>query len=114
MRILLITGSFPPMKCGVGDYTSHLARALSKRANASVAVLTSVSANPVFDPDVEVLPVLSKWGLRDIPAVVDIARKWRPDIVHVQYPTLVYGLIQWLIPALMWTMRIPTVQTWHE
>jgi len=114
VRVLLVSGSFPPMQCGVGDYTGQLARALAKRTDAEVAVLTSVPADTAFDPDVEILALLSDWGLRDIPTVAGIVRRRRPDIVHVQYPTAVYGRIQWLLPALTWALRTPTVQTWHE
>ncbi len=44
MRVMLITGSFPPMHCGVGDYTCKLAAALAERADLCVTVLTSRGA----------------------------------------------------------------------
>ena len=44
MKVLLVTGSFPPMKCGVGDYTACLAEALARKPNIEVAVLTSQGA----------------------------------------------------------------------
>ncbi len=31
MRVLLITGEFPPMQGGVGDYTHEIARGLAAR-----------------------------------------------------------------------------------
>ncbi|MCI0478185.1 MAG: glycosyltransferase family 4 protein, partial [Anaerolineales bacterium] len=44
MRILFITGEFPPMQGGVGDCTNEIAQALAKRG-ADVSVLTSVVSN---------------------------------------------------------------------
>jgi hypothetical protein len=46
MRILLISGSLPPMRCGVGDYTASLATALGRCDDTAVAVLTDTAANP--------------------------------------------------------------------
>lgn len=40
MKIYFIVGSFPPMKCGVGDYTFNLANELSNFSN-DVHVITS-------------------------------------------------------------------------
>lgn len=40
IKVLMICGSFPPMKCGVGDYTSRLAESLADNGT-EVTVLTS-------------------------------------------------------------------------
>ncbi len=114
MRILLVSGSFPPMKCGVGDYTASLAASLARRAEHSVGVLTSEGAGLPPVPGVQLLPVVRGWNLRDAPHIARVLRKWRPDIVHIQFPTLVYGKIQWLLPAIARALNGPVVQTWHE
>ncbi len=31
IRVMLVSGSFPPMRCGVGDYTARLADELASR-----------------------------------------------------------------------------------
>src|ERR1700733_10933458 len=103
MRILLISGSLPPMKCGVGDYTASLARALGRCKNTSVAVLTDVAAPPVPpDLEFEVFPIADGWRMLDVFLIASTARRWRPDIVHVQYPTQGYGrrFLPWLLPTL--------------
>jgi glycosyltransferase involved in cell wall biosynthesis len=117
MRILLISGSLPPMKCGVGDYTAHLANALARCEDASVAVLTDVAATPIpSDFEFEVFPLARSWRMLDVAAIATAVRHWRPDIMHIQYPTQGYGdgYLPWLLPTLFRMAKVPVVQTWHE
>src|ERR1700730_15084523 len=116
MRILLISGSLPPMKCGVGDYTANLAKALGRRKDASVAVLTDVAATPTpSDFEFEVFPIARGWRMGDIVPIGVTARRWGPDIIHIQYPTQGYGrrYLPWLLPSLFRLVNLPVVQTWH-
>jgi glycosyltransferase involved in cell wall biosynthesis len=117
MRILLVSGSLPPMKCGVGDYTASLANALAHREDTSVAVLTDVAATPIpSDFDFEVFPVTDGWKMTDVGQIAKVVRRWRPDFIHFQYPTQGYGTryLPWLLPAFFTMMNLPVVQTWHE
>jgi glycosyltransferase involved in cell wall biosynthesis len=117
MRVLLVSGSFPPMMCGVGDYTANLAKALERRGDLSVAVLTDVAATPVpADFSFEVFPVVDGWEVRDLLSIATVIRQWRPNLVHVQYPTQGYGpkRLPWLLPAILRLVNVPVVQTWHE
>lgn len=118
MRILLITGSFPPMRCGVGDYTACLAEALGKLEDASVAVLTSQESATVnaTGKNYVVFPVIRGWRFWSFPKIAEVVRRWRPDIVHIQYPTQGYlgGEFPFLLPSLLMLFNIKLVQTWHE
>jgi len=105
------------MMCGVGDYTANLAKALERRSDLSVAVLTDVAATPVpADFGFEVFPVVDGWEIRDLLSIAAVMRQWRPDLVHIQYPTQGYGpkRLPWLLPAILRIVNIPVVQTWHE
>lgn len=116
MRILLVTGSLPPMKCGVGDYTAHLAGALSRRMDTTVGVLTDVAATPIrSDFKFEVLPVCEGWGPADVVRIALATHRWKPDLMHIQYPTQGYGkrYLPWFLPSLFRVARVPVVQTWH-
>lgn len=112
--MLFITGSFPPMLCGVGDYTGRLSAALARLRGLKIGVLTSASASPVAEP-LEILPVIEKWTASALPAVVRAVQAWRADIVHIQYPTLGYGThwMPYFLPAVL-GRRVRVVQTWHE
>jgi len=104
------------MKCGVGDYTAHLATALSRLTNTDVAVLTDVSASPKpSDFEFEVFPVCRGWRMSDLTRIAAAVRRWRPDLIHIQYPTQGYGLryLPWLLPVLFRIALVPVVQTWH-
>ena len=114
MRILLVTGAFPPMPCGIGDYTARLAQALARLDGARVGVLTSAEAGGAHPEGVELFPIARRWRLEEAGPVWKRIRSWRPDILHVQYPSLVYGPLQWILPAMGWIHRCGVVQTWHE
>jgi len=114
MRVLLVSGSYPPMPCGVGDYTAQLAKAFGRRGDVTVAVLTGIPAEGVVEEGVELFPVVRTWGISDAPSIVRRIRRWRPDVVHIQYPTHYYRGIQWVLPMLVRIANGPVVQTWHE
>jgi glycosyltransferase involved in cell wall biosynthesis len=72
-KVVLITGSYPPDTCGVGDYTASLAAALQKCGT-----------------NVEVLHT-HKWHLSCLNQIMRHLGSLKPDIVHMQYPTVGYG-----------------------
>jgi len=115
MRVLLLSGSYPPMKCGVGDYTFQLCQALAETPGTSVGVVTHLMADVDGAPGVEIFPITRKWGIADLSAVIRVVRAWRGDVLHVQYPTQGYrGWLPWFLPILLATQHTPVVQTWHE
>jgi glycosyltransferase involved in cell wall biosynthesis len=106
------------MRCGVGDYTLRLAGALAALPATTVGVLTSDGAD-VAGPArnaIEVLPVMQTWRLSGLPALLRAIRRWRPDVVHMQYPTQGYDgrLLPSLVPLLSWLCGAHPVRTWHE
>jgi len=42
MRILIVTGKYPPLKCGIGVYTRELSKSLSLKGNL-VSILSTFS-----------------------------------------------------------------------
>ena len=89
----MVTGSYPPEVCGVGDYTSCLAEAL-RTAGVDVDVLTG-----------------QDWNAGKVSQLVQRVKSYRADIVHLQYPTVGFG--HSLGPHLLSTM-LPVVTTIHE
>lgn len=116
MRVLLITGSFPPMKCGVGSYTQRLAMALAECQEVKVTVLTDERASGAVERNgVEVLPVIRGWKITELFRIAKYVNRLNPDIVHIQYPTQGYsGRSPMLLPLLIRFLGKPCVQTWHE
>ena len=116
MRILLISGSFPPMKCGVGDYTALLAGSLAASGGITVGVLTGADTGKPAIPGVEMLPPVTGWRLGSLTELLRAVRSWQPDIVHLQYPAKGYGRAKMplLLPLLLGRAGYGVVQTWHE
>jgi glycosyltransferase involved in cell wall biosynthesis len=115
MRILLIAGMYPPAMCGVGDYTVHLAQALAVHQHASIGLLTHKSINPL---DSTVSPVYfdGEWSWRSLRSVWRSLRQWKPDVVHMQYPSLGYrrSLAPILLAFMVWLSQARLVVTLHE
>ncbi len=119
MKIALISGSLPDMRCGIGDYTARLASELAQVPGVGVEVLTT--RNDLIRRDA-VLPArlqeqLSGWGMGALPRSVAVLRQLRADVVHVQYPALGYGRalgILFLPLAVRAFCRVPTMLTVHE
>jgi len=104
------------MICGVGDYTSTLACEIANYDKIKVGVLTSFNAENLYCENVDVLPVAKNWGIGDALNIIRELVKWKPDLVHIQYPTLGYGRswFPYFIPILLKLKNITVVQTWHE
>lgn len=118
MRVLIVTGSFPPDRCGVGDYTASLYRKLAVDPRVEVAVLTSARGplqEPVAD-EPNVFRSMRSWRLDQAGALLRVVREWAPDIVHIQYPTQGYAgaALPWFVPHLARLSGAQVVQTWHE
>lgn len=121
MKVLLITGSYPPENCGVGDYTASLARGLAALPGYEVHVLTSrhpdarevaadISGGPVIHRRI------SGQGITCLRQVLTVIKDIEPEITHVQYPTQGFAgkLFPWMIPLLCQLAGSRVVQTWHE
>lgn len=91
----MITGSYPPALCGVGDYTARLAEAL-------IAEGASVE---IYSADIE-------WGLLNARKVAARIAAAAPDVIHIQYPTIGYG--HKLGPQALNLLLKPCVVTIHE
>jgi glycosyltransferase involved in cell wall biosynthesis len=118
LKVLLITGSYPPVRCGVGDYTARLAVALHQRPDVRLAVLTSaLHGVPTEEAGVEVRPAMRSWRVPDLPQYCRLAREFAPDVVHLQFPTQSYNAVTGLalLPAVTRILlRVPIVETLHE
>jgi glycosyltransferase involved in cell wall biosynthesis len=98
------------MQCGVGEYTAALAAALRRYAGCEVGVVTSPAAATSAD-----VVATTLWSLRDARRLAGAIARWKPDVVHFQFPAQGYrGLLPYFLPPLVALRRIPVVITWHE
>lgn len=115
MKILIVSGSMPPMNCGVGDYTFLLAKNLANLEGNQISVITKSLAKEVNDHNFNVFPLIEKWNIRTLLLVRRHIKEWNPDIIHIQYPTSGYGrsMLPSFLPYILKSIA-PVVQTWHE
>jgi len=97
MRVLFVTGEYPLMQGGVGDYTRRLGEALGE-LGADVHVLTHIdaggdhlrSAATPYEP--AVYPVLKQHGWNLWRHALTAIDRVQPQVVHIQYQSAAYGL----------------------
>ena len=104
MRILLISGEYPPMQGGVGDYTHELAKAFIA-LGAEVDVLTATGgAGPeegLSSGEPRVHPSVAQWNWGVLSTILYQIRVQQPDVVHIQYQTAAFAMHP-AINALPW------------
>jgi glycosyltransferase involved in cell wall biosynthesis len=104
MRIGLISGEYPPMQGGVGDFTRELAKALTNLGH-EIHVITRVgstsgqvrrasdeSGNPPCTTCPIVHRLTSRWGWRSYRRVMNLTRRLRLDVLNIQYQSAAYDL----------------------
>lgn len=91
MRILFLTGEFPPMPGGVGDCMNEIAKQLDA-LGVEIQVLTSTQAQNLRSSSFVVRPILHNWGWSSYRVIANICREFKPDIVHIQYQTGAFAM----------------------
>jgi glycosyltransferase involved in cell wall biosynthesis len=87
-EILIITGDYPPAMKGVGDYSCHVARALSHHGSNVKVITTATSGGPPPGPDadrVAVYRIIRAWTFSDLPRVLSLLETRKEAIVNIQY-----------------------------
>jgi glycosyltransferase involved in cell wall biosynthesis len=103
MKICYITAEYPPRIGGVGDYVRHLSREMAARGY-DVTVVTSAGLGDVSDADngrsPRVLPVIKKWNLLCLPALLKVLAAVSADVYILEYVGYMYGrggIAPWLL-----------------
>jgi len=91
MKILLVSALAPDMKCGIGDYTGHLAKALSgRRCEVAMATSTANHAGEFGSRNGITWVPVRKWSVRSLIETARVLKAAPPDVVHLQYPGKVF------------------------
>jgi glycosyltransferase involved in cell wall biosynthesis len=94
LRVLFITGEYPPMQGGVGDYTQSLGSAIAA-FGVDVHVLTNVKAgrSPSAPRGVSTVdPQIKTWGWNMHGQVRALVQSIQPHVVHIQYQAAAFDL----------------------
>jgi glycosyltransferase involved in cell wall biosynthesis len=122
MHILLISGEYPPMQGGVGDYTRELARAFLELGHRISVLVPRTLANAYSVqemPGWHVLPRIDDWGWRCWGQIHHLVEEIQPDVVDVQYQAAAYHMRIPAINLLPWRWRSfrhgpPWITTYHD
>src|SRR5215210_4989699 len=114
MKVLVVSGEYPPMKGGVGRYTFNLVHALDKKSNIDVSVAISAAAAAAAAPpptahahvttattgapaasptsnEVTVYPsIVRKGDKQNSDRLLQLVSETNPDIVNIQYERGLY------------------------
>lgn len=115
MRILYVTGEFPPMRGSIGDHTARLATAVMKEGH-QVGILTDTRAQDAQLAGAEILPIIKKWGIGAWPKIANVMQRY--DVLHLEYQAGAFGM-GWPTQLLADGMRLltggkPVVTTFHD
>jgi glycosyltransferase involved in cell wall biosynthesis len=110
-KILAISGSFPPDKCGIGDYTQNLLNSLQEWC--SVYLITS--NKHVVNTKLNLINI-GNWNLISLIKLIRLIIKLEPDFIHIQYPTNGYknSLLPLLVPFFFSANKKKFFVTFHE
>ena len=108
MKIGLISGEFPPMPGGVGDFSRSLAERIGVQGH-EVHILSRQGSTS----EIAKVSAVRGWGPACLPAIRTWARERNLDIVNLQYQTAAYNMSPWIhfLPA---AVEAPLVTTFHD
>ncbi len=102
-RLVVLSGSYPGIECGISPYVQRLSELIVKHSDYKLYIITSKDqkVDTSIASGYSVLPIIEKWS---VTRATDIARevlKLHPDIVHIQNPTIKYAGIKSIITSLV-------------
>ena len=115
-RVLIVTGEYPPMRGGIGDYTHLLAQTLCSEG-VDVRVLCSTD-EPAEPDDVPAEQIVTSWSWDAWSAILEAVERFKPDWLHIQYQRAMYDdklgihLLPWRLRLLRPHPRIAV--TFHD
>ncbi|MDJ0752990.1 MAG: glycosyltransferase [Ardenticatenaceae bacterium] len=115
MKINFITGAYPPLRCGIGDFVSRLAGEVARLGHVT-QVITAKKAHSQDGP-VDVRPIMDDWRPGRLGGLLKVLDREKPDIVNLHYPSQEFGRFS-AVDGLPWLWRMrrlaPLALTIHE
>lgn len=111
MRIGLITGEYPPMQGGVGDFTALMTHGLQTHGQ-TVEVFSTSPAKSQHGETVHTS--VRRWNFRALPAVQRWAKSHWLDVLNLQYQTAAYRMSPWIHVLPRWVKAAPMITTFHD
>ena len=134
MKVLIVSGEYPPMKGGVGRYTFNLVHALHKKPDVEVSIAigaddATLTSDPSQGTNNDVITTyrgtIRKGDKRNSDRILQIVSEIKPDLVNIQYERGLYE-VDTTIRHTFWRLvhgstldrfykmsPVPTVSTLH-
>jgi glycosyltransferase involved in cell wall biosynthesis len=114
LKIGIVTGEYPPMQGGVGDFSRELALALAALGH-DVHVITSKLPEGLepSGSSVTIHSVIPSWNLQSLISIRRLARSLSLDLINIQYQAAAYGMTP-PIHFLPTAAGLPSVVTFHD
>jgi glycosyltransferase involved in cell wall biosynthesis len=92
-RLVIVSGSYPRIRCGVSDYVQRVAEqtATLNRFDLHVVTAADQEVNPNLAKGYTVHPTIKSFSLFSANDLCREVLKHNPDIVHIQNPTIKYA-----------------------
>lgn len=90
MRLLVISGAFPPMRVGEADHALQLCWQLAERGH-DVHVLTTKGCLNPEGANFSVHPIMPSWKWPDLPKLMRFLARCSPDGVILMYIGIIYN-----------------------
>jgi glycosyltransferase involved in cell wall biosynthesis len=117
MRILIISGEYPPVISGMGDYARQLAVHLNAQGH-KVIVMTAKNGPNENQDGIEILRQMESWDYGARETLKTALKIWNPDIVHLQYMSHTFrqSLFTPFLPFFIksWFPQMKVMTTFHE
>ncbi len=125
MRIMFITGKYPPEECGIGDYTQRLAESLT-RFKYQAVILTSAlqrrqnAINERQSSGIEIIRAIPQWDFKNYSVILKEILENKIDVINIQFHISFFNchpmitLLPFFLKLRGHTNRIKVVVTLHE
>jgi glycosyltransferase involved in cell wall biosynthesis len=119
-RIAFFSSTFPDFEsCGTGIYAGYLTQALSEQDHDVHVITTAIPEIKNTFGRVTVHKALQNWNLFEAPRLVAAVNRIKPDVIHINHPTLIAAaktkFLVFAFPemnAALW--NFPLITTLHE
>ncbi len=114
-RLLVINGSAPPMKCGVGYYGEKLIQQLPDELEVHLLTTDGLGETSI---DSKFLHHTKNWRMTQLGKITSIIRGIKPGVIHIQYPAVGYkrelGINILSVWLRIFMPKTPVLVTLHE
>ncbi len=90
MKILVISGAFPPRKVAEADYALHLCTNLVARG-IETEVLSTIESSSAGNFSFKVHATMRDWSWWDFPRFSKCLKRFAPDVILVNYVSFIYN-----------------------